>query len=170
MSFLAIRTSFIKDDELNNSPTFTQFVENREIIRDRLNNLNTQGEYGLNSQDVLIPAFISAYSDSDPSSYSLKPFPKIPIPNWRVDFSGLSKIESLSEIFSNITISHAYQSIYSIGEFSNSLLYVDDLDFNNSIMNYPLASQQTENGLIPFYIINQAVSYTHLTLPTILLV
>ena len=155
LSFLAIRTSFIKDDELNNSPTFNRFVENREIIRDRLNNLNTQGEYGLNSQDVLIPAFISAYSDSDPTSYSLKPFPKIPIPNWRVDFSGLSKIESLSEIFSNITISHAYQSIYSIGEFSNSLLYIDNLDFNNSIMNYPLASQQTENGLIPFYIINQ---------------
>ena len=98
---------------------------------------------------------ISAYSDSDPSSFSLNPFPKIPIPNWRVDFSGLSKIKTLSEIFTNITISHAYQSIYSIGEFSNSLLYIDNLDFNNSIMNYPLASEQTENGLIPFYIINQ---------------
>ena len=155
LSFLAIKTAFIKDDELNNSPTFEKFSKNRIIIRDRLNSLNNQGEYGLNSQDVLIPAFISAYSDSDPSSYSLKPFPKIPIPNWRIDFSGLNKIESLSEIFSNITISHGYQSIYSIGEFSNSLLYIDNLDFNNSIMNYPLASQQTENGFVPFYIINQ---------------
>lgn len=155
LSFLAIKTAFIKDDKLNNSPTFEKFSKNRLIIRDRLNNLNTQGEYGLNSQDVLIPAFISAYSDSDPSSFSLKPFPKIPIPNWRIDFSGLSKIESLGEIFSNITISHGYQSIYSIGEFSNSLLYIDNLDFNNSIMNYPLASQQTENGFVPFYIINQ---------------
>ena len=155
LSFLSIKTAFIKDDEFNNSPTFEKFVKNRSIIRDRLNSLNNQGEYGLNSQDVLIPSFISAYSDSDPSTYSLKPFSKIPIPNWRVDFTGLSKIKVLSEIFSNITISHGYQSIYSIGEFSNSLLYIDNLDFNNSIMNYPLASQQTENGLVPFYIINQ---------------
>jgi len=155
LSFLAIRTAFIKDDEFNNSPTFLNFAQNREIFRDRLNTLNSQGEYGLNSQDVLIPAFISAYSKSDPNNFSLKPFPKIPIPNWRIDFSGLSKIKSLSEVFSNITISHSYQSIYSVGEFSNSLLYIDNLDFNNSIMNYPLASQLTENGLVPFYIINQ---------------
>ena len=155
LSFLAIRTAFIKDDEFNISPTFQNFTENREIIRNRLNALNSQGEYGLNSQDVLIPAFISAYSNSDPNNFSLKPFPKIPIPNWRIDFSGLNKIKSLSEIFTNITISHGYQSIYSIGEFSNSLLYIDNLDFNNSIMNYPLASQLTENGLVPFYIINQ---------------
>ena len=155
LSFLSIKTSFLKDDNTNNSPVFEKFVSNRGIIRDRLNTLNTQGEYGINSQDVLIPAFISAYSGSDASTFSLKPFPKIPIPNWRLDFSGLGKIKSLSEIFSSITISHAYQSIYSVGEFSNSLLYVDDLDFTNSIMNYPLASQQSENGLIPFFIINQ---------------
>jgi len=155
LSFLSIKTAFIKDDKFNNSPVFKNFVDNRTIIRDRLNQLNKQGEYGLNSQDVLIPAFISAYSGSEASNYALKPFPKIPIPNWRIDFSGLSKIKSLSDIFSSITISHSYQSIYSIGEFSNSLLYVDDLDFRNSIMNYPLASQQTENGLIPFFIINQ---------------
>ena len=155
LSFLSIKTAFIKDDKFNSSPVFKKFVDSRTIIRDRLNQLNTKGEYGLNSQDVLIPAFISAYSGSEASTYALKPFPKIPIPNWRIDFSGLSKIKSLSDIFSSITISHSYQSIYSIGEFSNSLLYVDDLDFRNSIMNYPLASQQTENGLIPFFIINQ---------------
>ena len=155
LSFLAIKTAFVDDDNSKNSSTFLRFVENREVIRSRLNSLNSSGEYGLNSQDVLIPAFISAYSGSNASTFSLKPFPKIPIPNWRVDFSGLSKIKSLSEIFSTITLSHSYQSTYSVGEFSNSLLYQDNLDFSNSLMNYPLASQQTENGLIPFYIINQ---------------
>ena len=155
LSFLAIKTAFVDDDNSKNSSTFLRFVENREVIRSRLNSLNSSGEYGLNSQDVLIPAFISAYSGSNASTFSLKPFPKIPIPNWRVDFSGLSKIKSISEIFSTITLTHSYQSTYSVGEFSNSLLYQDNLDFSNSLMNYPLASQQTENGLIPFYIINQ---------------
>ena len=102
LSFLAIKTAFVKGDNLKNSPTFEKFVNNRKVIWSRLNELNSSGEYGLNSQDVLIPAFISAYSDSDPSSFSLKPFPKIPIPNWRIDFSGLSKIKSLSEVFQTL--------------------------------------------------------------------
>ena len=36
----------------------SNFVENRKIIRERLSAVNSSGEYGLNSQDVLIPAFI----------------------------------------------------------------------------------------------------------------
>ena len=107
LSFLAIKTAFVDNDNSKNSSTFLSFVENRETIRSRLNSLNSSGEYGLNSQDVLIPAFISAYSGSNASTFSLKPFPKIPIPNWRVDFSGLSKIKSLSEIFSTITLTHS---------------------------------------------------------------
>tara|TARA_B110000438_G_scaffold49528_1_gene50048 strand:+ start:18456 stop:25547 length:7092 start_codon:yes stop_codon:yes gene_type:complete len=155
LSFLSIKTAFIKDNEFNSSSVFENFVENRKIIRDRLGAVNSSGEYGLNSQDVLIPAFISAYSAQNASNFSLNPFPKIPIPNWRIDFSGLNKIKAISEIFSSITISHSYQSMYSIGNFTNSLFYTNDLDFNNSIMNYPLASEMSENGLIPFYIINQ---------------
>ena len=155
LSFLSIKTAFIKDDEFNNSSVFQNFVENRNIIRNKLNSVNSTGEYGLNSQDVLIPAFISAYSGKDANNFSLNPFPKIPIPNWRIDFSGLNKIKALSEIFSSISISHSYQSMYSVGNFVNSLIYSDNLDFNNSIMDYPLASEITENGLIPFYIINQ---------------
>ena len=100
-------------------------------------------------------ALFSAYSGKDANNFSLNPFPKIPIPNWRIDFSGLNKIKALSEIFSSISISHSYQSMYSVGNFVNSLIYSDNLDFNNSIMDYPLASEITENGLIPFYIINQ---------------
>ena len=94
-------------------------------------------------------------TNANNATASVSANPKIPIPNWRVDFSGLSKIKSISEIFSTITLTHSYQSTYLVGEFSNSLLYQDNLDFSNSLMNYPLASQQTENGLIPFYIINQ---------------
>ncbi len=155
LSFLSIKTAFIKDDEFNNSSVFQNFVENRNIIKNKLNSVNSTGEYGLNSQDVLIPAFISAYSGKDANNFSLNPFPKIPIPNWRIDFSGLNKIKALSEIFSSISISHSYQSMYSVGNFVNSLIYSDNLDFNNSIMDYPLASEITENGLVPFYIINQ---------------
>jgi len=155
ISYILIKTAFVKDDNKNNSKVFENFEENREIIRSRLNAINSLGEYNLNSQDVLIPAFISAYSDADPNEISLNPFVKIPLPNWRIDFSGLSKIKFLSDIFSSINISHSYQSLYSIGNYINSLYYDSDLDFSNSFSDYPLASKQSNNGLIPFYIIGQ---------------
>ena len=155
ISYILIKTAFIKDDNQNRSTVFDTFVENRKIIRNRLNAINSVGEYNLNSQDVLIPAFISAYSKTNPSQISLNPFIKSPLPNWRVDFSGLSKIKFLKDIFSSINISHAYQSIYSINNFISSLYYDDNMDFSNSFSDYPIASKQSENGLVPFYIISQ---------------
>ena len=155
ISYILIKTAFIKDDNENNSSVFNKFVDNREIIKNRLNAINSVGEYNLNSQDVLIPAFISAYSNSDPYQISLNPFIKTPLPNWRVDFSGLSKIKLLQDIFSSINISHSYQSIYSVNNFISSLYYDDNMDFSNSFSDYPIASKQSENGLVPFYIISQ---------------
>ena len=60
---------------------------------------NTQGivedwpdGYGPSSQDVLIPAFVAAYSGTTPSRQSLNPFPRIPMPNWNLNFNGFTKI------------------------------------------------------------------------------
>jgi len=49
--------------------------------------------YGGTSQSVLIPAFLAAYSGKNPSNYNLNPFPAIPMPNWRITWSGLTRIE-----------------------------------------------------------------------------
>ena len=155
ISYIFIKTAFIKDDDQNSSSTFNTFINNRKVIRNRLNAINSVGEYGLNSQDVLIPAFVSAYSKSDPSNISLNPFIKSPLPNWRVDFAGLSKVSFLKDIFSSINISHSYQSIYSINNFVSSLYYNENMDFSNNFSDYPLASKQSENGLVPFYVIGQ---------------
>ncbi len=157
ISYVAIKTAFINDidDDEYIHPTFNEFVSNREIIRSRLNEINPAGEYRINSQDVLIPAFLAAYSGADANSITLTPFPKTPIPNWRVDYAGLSKIPALQEIFSSVNITHAYQSTFSVGNFTNSLLYDESLDLSNRVTDYPLASQVTENGLVPVYVINQ---------------
>ena len=118
--------------------------------------MNSAGEYQLNSQDVLIPAFIAAYTGKDAVTLNLSPFPKTPIPNWRVDYNGLGKLSGLSDIFSSITITHSYSSTYNINSFTNSLLYADGIGLGNSIENYPLASLQNDNGeLVPVFVINQ---------------
>ncbi len=157
ISFLSIRTAFISDREDNSSPIFDDYQNNLAIIRSRLNALNPQGEYDTLSQDVLIPAFIAAYTGKDPNSVDLTPFPRTPIPNWRVDYKGLGNIPALKEVFSSVTITHSYNSTYSIGNFANSLLFQGDIGLDNNIEDYPLGfvNPNATGMLLPAYVVNQ---------------
>ncbi|PIB37594.1 cell surface protein SprA [Reichenbachiella sp. 5M10] len=155
VSFLPIMTAFDKDGADNVSKVFEQFVENRDIIWDRW---RSQGqEYDTGSQDVLIPAFIAAYTDRSAQTVSMLPFPKLPMPNWRVDYAGLSKLAGIKEVFTSINLTHAYTSTFSITNYTNSLKYqdVNVLDLTNNILDYPTATVKDNGSLVPVYIINQ---------------
>ena len=71
--------------------------------------------------DVLIPAFLAAYTGQKPGKVTLTPFPNLGAmrPNWRITYDGLGKIEKLKKWFKTITLSHAYQCTYSVGSFSS---------------------------------------------------
>ncbi|MBQ2165038.1 MAG: cell surface protein SprA, partial [Muribaculaceae bacterium] len=71
--------------------------------------------------DVMIPAFMAAYSGKDASKVNLDPFPGIKsiLPNWRVTYDGLSRIPAVKKIFKSLTLTHAYQCTYSVGSFSS---------------------------------------------------
>ncbi|WP_194974960.1 T9SS outer membrane translocon Sov/SprA [Aquiflexum lacus] len=158
ITYSIIRTTLARDDQNNNSPIFSNFEANRGIIQSRLNAQNPGGEYAINGQDVLTLAFLSAYSGRDASVIDLNPFPKIPIPNWRVDYKGLSQIPALREYFSSINLTHGYASSYEVSNFSNSLLYQNGLELYNRIQNIPGASLTNEFGeYIPIFILNQVV-------------
>ena len=85
-----------------------------------------QEGYNATSQDVLIPAFLAAYSGKSENNISLSPFPKIPKLNWRATYDGLSKMEKIKKYFKSFTLSHAYRSTYSVGGYTSNLLFVDD--------------------------------------------
>ena len=142
-----------------NSETFRQFEQNRDIIFNRLRqeNPNNEGEYQASSQDVLIPAFLAAYSGRDANTVDLSPFPSIPLPNWRVDYAGLPKLfPGLTNTFSSFTLSHAYTSNYSVNNYTNSLEYTDNLELNNRTADYPLATQVNDSSFfVPFYVVQQ---------------
>ena len=61
----------------------------------------TNGKYNLNSADVLIPAFMAAYSNRDVNKQSLSLFPDFlsMMPNWTVSYDGLSKIKGVDKYF-----------------------------------------------------------------------
>ncbi len=159
VSFFSMKTAFQKNDTSNNSAAFENFESYRQVILDRLAILNPSGEYGSNSQDVLIPAFIAAYGDKSPEKIALNPFPKTPLPNWRVDYAGLSRVPALSKVFSSINITHSYSSTYSVGNFTNPLVNDStrnsaDLELTNNISNYPLSTGTNSQGaIVPFYVI-----------------
>jgi cell surface protein SprA len=124
ISFNTIRTAFERSNDDIESKVFKQFENNLEIIHQRFEAFT--GVELDTVQDIVIPAFIAAYSGKDANSISFSPFPRTPLPNWRVDYSGLNKMDLFKEIFQSITISHGYQSTYSVLNFSNSL------DFENT--------------------------------------
>ncbi|MCE3279374.1 MAG: cell surface protein SprA, partial [Bacteroidetes bacterium] len=126
MSFLTYKTSFKDGDE-----TFTAFLNARPNVSARqgenpnsTTTINGYAEgYNAVSQDVLIPAFLAAYSGKNPNGIGLDPKPNIPKPNWRVTYDGLSKLEKVKKYFKSFTLSHAYRSSYNIGGYTSNLLY-----------------------------------------------
>lgn len=120
---ISILTSFDKhvgSEDPNSSAVFEKFKEDRTVIQNRLNGGNL---YDGNSQDVLIPAFLAAYTGTDPNKVSLNGIPKFPLPNWTINYSGLTRIPMFKKRFQTITINHTYTSQYLIGSFASSLKY-----------------------------------------------
>lgn len=161
VSFLALRTTFESiDKRLHTSANFENFKEQRLVIAMRLaeQNPNWTGEvndttgfplgYGPTSQDVLIASFMSAYAGSDPSDSRLSPFGRLPMPNWRLTYDGLSRIPAFRRIFQSFTIGHGYRSTFTIGNFQTDLRY-QELD------GYQAARENASQNFVPEYEIAQ---------------
>jgi cell surface protein SprA len=91
--------------------------------------------YGQTSSEVLIPAFIAAYTKTNPGNVGLETFPSAlkMMPNWRITFDGLSKFDFVQTVFRSISLTHQYRSTYQIGSFSTNLNYRLDENGINSI-------------------------------------
>ena len=161
ISFLSIKTAFDPTNSETESEVFQTFEENLAVIKSRFQAFNG-AEFDSTSQDVVIPAFLAAYSGADARAISLSPFPKTPLPNWRVDYTGLGKIGIFKDLFQSVTISHAYQSSYSVLNYSNSLEADDPtlVSINRPIEDYNRSyfGRQNANGeYVPLYVISQVL-------------
>lgn len=78
------------------------------------------------SSDVLIPAFLAAYTGKNARSIYLNPFPSFgnAMPNWRITYDGLLNLGNMRSIFKAFTLSHAYQCTYSVGSYSSYLNWI----------------------------------------------
>ena len=160
MSYNMIKTSFVPTDE-SFSPLFEEVRENRESIRQRLSARNSSGgEYQINHQDVLIPSFLAAYTGTSTDEISTNPFPKLPLPNWRVDYKGLTNIKAIKDVFPSVSLSHAYVSTLTINNYINNAVYSQESELNlsNNIEQYPLPTSVSDSGFyLPVYTIGQVL-------------
>lgn len=149
ISVISWGTSFEKIDKDNDyiSPTFEAFKSNTVIISERRAEERTaidpsynpdidpvtgmpiegpyKNGYGPTSRDVLIPSFLAAYTKTDARKVTLETFPSAMqmMPNWRINFDGLSRFAFVQTVFRSINLSHQYRSTYTIGSYVTNLNY-----------------------------------------------
>ncbi|MBL0054603.1 MAG: cell surface protein SprA [Chitinophagaceae bacterium] len=171
VSYVAFKTLFGKFDPNRVSATFKKFQEYRLIMSERLGKANpySAGQpvsadgyyygYGKYAIDVLIPSFIAAYTGQDPKKVSLirqnnpniksNPFRGIlPKLNWKLDYSGLTRLKPLAKIFTNINISHGYTGNLSMNGFTSALLYQDVSRYG-----YPSFYDTVSKNFVPYFLL-----------------
>jgi cell surface protein SprA len=84
------------------------------------------GRVSRNSADVLVPAFLAAYTGRDVNRVSMNPFLGILkiLPNWSVTYDGLGKLPWMKDHFKSVTLTHAYTCKYAIGSYSSYSTWV----------------------------------------------
>ena len=127
-SHTMIATAFTDGDAL-----FATMRSYRGVIANRLATETGApiAGFGENSQQVLLPAFMAAYSGSNPDKVNTGLFKNIPIPNWTLRYTGLMKLDFFKNNFSNFIVSHGYRSSYTISNFTNNLQYDAANTFSN---------------------------------------
>ncbi len=146
ISTLLINTAFKKSDQFS-SEAFDEFRENRLVIAQRLalergidpfTDSNNDGfadsdtdqdgfpdGFGGTNQAVVLPAFLSAYTGSDPSKVQKGAFRDVPLPNWDIKYTGLMRLKWFKKRFKRFSVAHGYRANYTINQFQTNLEYVD---------------------------------------------
>lgn len=131
MSYCALGTFFKNHDEL-----FNDFRSARAELAAKYasKNPNYNGNinpetgfpdgYSALSQDVLMGAFFTTYMNKNPQKADLSsPFLKIPLPNWRLNYNGLTKLKGMNKVFQTFSLIHSYTCNYTIGGYATNVSY-----------------------------------------------
>ena len=161
MSTISLSTAFEGMGDANSgyrSKTFEKFVNSLAGYRDRVEaqyagtvypagSALSGGKFDASrtpvnqySGDVMIPAFLNAYTSMGGNSLSLFPALSRLLPNWTVRYSGLGRLPWFRDHFKSVNINHSYKSIFAVGsynsystyqEYMNGLGFISDTSTGN---------------------------------------
>lgn len=143
MTYCGLKTFFANYDDL-----FENFKEVRHGLAERLaqNDSRYSGDY-LDSgypdgysevaQDVLMNSFFAAYMGKNPETMDIStPFIKIPLPNWRLNYNGFSKIKGIDKVFQSLSLVHNYTCTYQVGSYATNISYIEGGSVRNALGDY----------------------------------
>ena len=147
MTTISIGSAFERRKASNgyHSERFADFVQNLDVVQRRVQSLYSGSTYpagttleglpfdpkngivGKYSPDVMIPTFLATYAGGDVHSKNLNLFPSMlsMLPNWKLTYSGLSKLPKFKKHFKSFNINHSYKSVYSVGSFNTYSTYME---------------------------------------------
>ncbi|MDE5997022.1 MAG: cell surface protein SprA, partial [Muribaculaceae bacterium] len=148
---VALKTALktYKAEDGYNSEAFNRFLQNIPIVAGRYEALYSNmrypdvgfmegnplggtvynpevGSVSRTSSDVLIPAFLAAYSGTDVNKVTLNLFPGLSsiLPNWKVTYDGFINLGNMKKWFKSFTLQHAYNCTYSTGSYTSYLNWI----------------------------------------------
>ena len=129
-STIALKSSFITLANDYSSSSFTKLRDSRAEVSQLLGHKNANSTkmtngyaqgYGATQQDVLIGAFLTSYTNNKQSVRNINPISALPLPNWSINYSGLTKYEFMKKRAKNFVIRHGYTSSVSISGIQTNL-------------------------------------------------
>ena len=143
-STISWRTAFMNPDKTTYDYTpFNNLRDNRAEVSElvaKQRDSNAQladtsiyhEQYGETQQEVVMGAFISAYTGRAVTEKSANPFKNIPLPNWRISYD-IAKIKWLKKYVSKLNVSHGYRSNFTLANYQTNL-EAGNLDLNNNFI------------------------------------
>lgn len=137
---------------------------NAQIVSQQMGgNLNPDGYtdgHSISNAYVLIPAFRAAVEGKNPERIGNAKKAGLPIPNWRIIYSGLKNIPIISGQFTKFDILHSYTATYTATGVQSNIDYFNSLNDVNS------SQRDVNNNFINPYTFSQ-VGYTEAFSPLI---
>ena len=145
-------TSFIKQGSQYQSSVFDNLLNNRTDVSQLIGSQNSNSSltgaggyysgYSGSQQDVVLGAFMTAFNDAAVNSRNIDPMQSVPLPNWSVNYSGLTKYKWTKKFLKSFILRHGYSSTVSLNGMQTNLNSESDNQGN-------LIALDIDNNYIP---------------------
>jgi cell surface protein SprA len=159
-STITFGSAFIGMDSNFVSPVFNTLRANLQVASELIGSKNgnsyqlTSGYYegyGKSQQQVVLAAFLASYSNKSVTEKNADPIKSTPLPNWSMNYNGLTKFKVMKKYFRNFVVRHAYSSSTSVSGIQTNLNAAFDGNGNatsRDLNNNYIAQNQIQNVTI----------------------
>ena len=139
------------------SSVFDEMRANMKIVSEILGTKNSNSilqangyydGYGNSQQEVVMGAFLATYANKNVNEKNVNPLKNIPLPNWTINYNGLTKFPFMKKFVRNFVIRNGYSSTTSISGIQTNLNAKFDANNNptaRDLNNNFIAQNQIQN-------------------------